>query len=69
MTDLRTPMAYHDLSTCGHLLFTSPRLESDLEVTGWPVVELWVSSCDEAADLFCYLESFDPASSDVACAF
>lgn len=66
MTDLRTPMAYSSLASCGHLLFTSSPLQAPLEFTGWPVLNTWVSSSDTDADLFCYLESFDPASGDVA---
>lgn len=67
MTDLRKPLAYTALDNCGHLLFTSQPLEQPLEITGWLQLFLWVSSCDQEADLFCYLESFDPASRDIAC--
>ena len=66
MTDLRTPMSYRELDACGHLLFTSPPLEEAWQLTGWAELSLWVSSSDEEADLFCYLESFNPASQDVA---
>jgi hypothetical protein len=61
MTDLANPMRYDDLDNFGHLHFTSPPLKAPLELTGWVEVSLWLESCDHEADLFCYLESFDPA--------
>lgn len=64
MTDLRSPICYKNLDRCGHVLFTSEPLEEPLEVTGWAEVSLWVSSCDQDVDLFCYLESWDPSSEE-----
>ena len=66
MTGLTTPMVYKDLDRCGHLTFTSAPLKQALEVTGWVQVELWVEPCDHDADLFCYLECYDPSTGDVA---
>ena len=59
-------MAYTELDACGHLLFTSAPLEDCLHLTGWAELTLWVSSSDQEADLFCYLESLDPPSQHVA---
>ena len=59
-------MVYKDLDRCGHLTFTSAPLKQALEVTGWVQVELWVEPCDQDADLFCYIESYDPSTGDVA---
>jgi predicted acyl esterase len=35
---------------------------------GWPVVELWVASSDTDADLFVYLEDYDPKADKARCA-
>ena len=35
-------------------------LLAPLTIMGWPVVELWVASSDTDADLFAYLEDYDP---------
>ncbi|CAN0059226.1 unnamed protein product, partial [Discosporangium mesarthrocarpum] len=42
-----------------HLRFTSPPLREDLEVTGYPVVTLWVSAADDLPnlDVFVYLQA------------
>ena len=41
------------------LVYTSAPLESDLEVTGHPIVELHVSSSADDGDFFAYLEDVD----------
>lgn len=41
------------------LTYTTPLLTGDLEVTGAPVVRLWISSTAEDADVFAYLEEVD----------
>lgn len=41
------------------LTYTTLPLDSDLEVTGHPVIHLWVTSTAEDADLFAYLEEVD----------
>ena len=41
------------------LTYTTPPLAGPLEVTGHPIVHLWVSSSAEDADLFVYLEKVD----------
>jgi putative CocE/NonD family hydrolase len=41
------------------LTYTSAPLEEDVEVTGHPVVHLWVSSTAEDGDFFAYLEEVD----------
>jgi putative CocE/NonD family hydrolase len=46
-------MAGRDLAS---LTYTTPPLPEALEVTGHPIVHLWVSSDAEDADLFAYLE-------------
>lgn len=42
------------------LTFTSPALKADLEVTGFPVADLWVSSTATDGPLFAYLEDIAP---------
>ena len=44
------------------LTYTSPPLSSDLEVTGHPVVHLWVSSSAGDGDFFVYLEDVSEAN-------
>ena len=41
------------------LTYTTPPLTEDLNVTGHPVVHLWVSSTAEDGDFFAYLEEVD----------
>ena len=41
------------------LLFTSEPFEEDTEVTGHPIVKLWVSSTADYGDFFVYLEDVD----------
>jgi uncharacterized protein len=41
------------------LTYTTAPLSKDVEVTGHPVVHLWVSSTAEDADVFAYLEEVD----------
>jgi putative CocE/NonD family hydrolase len=43
------------------LTYTTAPLERDIEVTGHPVVHLWVSSTAGNGDYFAYLEEVDPA--------
>ncbi|HZM74950.1 MAG TPA: CocE/NonD family hydrolase [Candidatus Limnocylindrales bacterium] len=43
------------------LTYTTPPLEHDLEVTGHPIVHLWVSSTHSDGDFFVYLEEVDEA--------
>jgi putative CocE/NonD family hydrolase len=45
------------------LTYTTPPLESDVQVTGHPVVHLWVSSNAEDGDFFVYLEEVDSRGS------
>ncbi len=57
------PAGYPDLTendTKG-LTYTSPPLEADVEVTGHPVVHLWVTATASDADFFVYLEEIDAA--------
>ena len=42
-------------------------LLAPLTVMGWPVVELWVASSDTDADLFVYLEDYDPKADKARC--
>jgi putative CocE/NonD family hydrolase len=41
------------------LTYTTPPLETDVEVTGHPVVHLWVTSTAQDGDFFVYLEEVD----------
>lgn len=45
------------------LTYTTPPLKAPVEVTGYPVVHLWVSSSAPDADLFVYLEEVDAKGS------
>jgi hypothetical protein len=38
------------------LAYSTPPLDGDIEVTGHPVVHLWVTSTAEDGDFFFYLE-------------
>ena len=42
------------------LTYTTAPLEASLEVTGHPVVHLWLTSSADDADLFVYLEDIEP---------
>jgi putative CocE/NonD family hydrolase len=55
--------AIPELTTLGAkgLSYTTPPLASTVEVTGHPVVHLWVSSSAPDADFFVYLEEVDAA--------
>ena len=48
-----------DDSRINHLRWTSQPLRADIEVVGFPVVSLWVSSSTVDANLFVYLEAVD----------
>ncbi|MFI1034017.1 CocE/NonD family hydrolase [Streptomyces sp. NPDC020951] len=50
------PMTGNDLSA---LTYTTAPLERELEVTGHPVAELWVTSTHPDGDFFVYLEDVD----------
>jgi putative CocE/NonD family hydrolase len=54
-------VVYGDRSDAAdHLLtYTTPPLEQDLEITGYPVVTLYVTSTHEDAAFFVYLEDID----------
>jgi putative CocE/NonD family hydrolase len=54
-------VVYGDRSdAASHLLtYTSPPLDQDLEITGYPIVTLYVTSTHEDAALFVYLEDVD----------
>ena len=41
------------------LTYTTPPLSADLEVTGHPVIHLWVTSSAKDGDFFAYLEDVD----------
>ena len=47
------------------LLYTSPPMSRDTEVTGHPVVDLWVSSTEAYGDFFIYLEDVDETGQSV----
>lgn len=68
MTGGRFPVSYTDRARAArHLLtYTSPALPADLEVTGHPVVRLFVESTATDGALLVYLEDVAP-SGDVLC--
>ncbi len=43
------------------LTYTTPPLDAPLEVTGHPIVHLWVTSTDDDGDVFVFLEDVDAA--------
>lgn len=49
------------------MLFTGAPLVAPLTVIGWPVVEIWVSSSDTDADIFVYLQDYNPAADKAKC--
>ncbi len=49
-------MADHDRQA---LTYSTPPLDADIEVTGHPVVHLWVTSTADDGDFFVYLEEVD----------
>jgi putative CocE/NonD family hydrolase len=53
--------AYPDMSANDDkaLTYTSPALESDMEITGHPVVHLWLNTKAPDLDVFVYLEEVD----------
>jgi putative CocE/NonD family hydrolase len=58
-TQLGEPVNYADWSSDGRLSFTSPPLSATLEITGNPVIEVWLSSSTPDGALFAYLEDID----------
>jgi uncharacterized protein len=55
------PFGYRDQSpkALKGLTYTSPQLNSPLEVTGHPIVRLWATSAAKDYDVFVYLEEVD----------
>jgi uncharacterized protein len=63
MTELFDHVVYSmEHPSINHLRFTSAPLSSDLDVSGFPTVSLWVSSSINDASVFAYLEVVDPAT-------
>ena len=60
ITDPFLHIRYSRLRTSRHVIFTGDPLSAPLTVMGWPVAELWVTSSDTDADLFVYLQDYDP---------
>ncbi|CAM9780875.1 unnamed protein product, partial [Ectocarpus sp. 4 AP-2014] len=63
MTEFLSLISYKmDGMRSNHLRFTSAPLRQDIEVTGYPVVSLWVSAADDIAnlDVFAYLQAVRP---------
>jgi putative CocE/NonD family hydrolase len=60
-TAVNWPRDYPDMRSNDEkaLTFTTPPLENDLEVTGHPVVHLWLSTDARDLDVFVYLEEVD----------
>ena len=61
------PVKYSGLRRSRHVLFTGARLTAPITVIGWPVADLWVSSSDSDADIFVYLQDYDPAADKSRC--
>jgi putative CocE/NonD family hydrolase len=61
MTQLfdRVTYSMQDSRRINHLRYTSPPLSAPLDVSGFVVVSLWVSSSVDDAALFVYLEAVD----------
>jgi putative CocE/NonD family hydrolase len=55
---------YPDMTTNDEkgLTYTTPPLISDIELTGHPVIHLWVTSTAADGDFFAYLEEIEPIS-------
>lgn len=53
---------YRKLQSSGHILFTGMPLQEEVELVGWVTVECWISSSHTDADVFVYLEDYDPAA-------
>eukprot|EP00903_Cladosiphon_okamuranus_P019285 g17726.t1 len=63
MTEFWSLISYQmDGMRSNHLRFTSAPLKQDIEVTGYPVVSLWVSAADDLPnlDVFAYLQAVRP---------
>lgn len=58
---LEKTVTYSDRANAGnHMLsYTSPPLESDMEITGHPIVRLYVASTDPDGAFYVYLEDID----------
>jgi putative CocE/NonD family hydrolase len=56
------PITYGDRAEPDHklLVYNSTPLEEDTEITGYPVVNLYVTSTEEDGAFFVYLEDIDP---------
>lgn len=60
--DGRTKVVYRDRDDADYymLTYTSPPLEADIEITGYPVVTLYLTSTHDDGAFFIYLEEVDP---------
>ncbi|MFQ5854325.1 MAG: CocE/NonD family hydrolase [Anaerolineae bacterium] len=60
-TEMGKPVIYRDRAAMDRrlLTYTSPPLEADLEITGYPIVTLYVSSTAGDGAFFVYLEEVD----------
>ena len=67
ITQPAKPIRYSFLRGSGHALFTGTPLSAPLTIIGWPVAELWVASSDTDADVFVYLEDYDPSIDKARC--
>jgi putative CocE/NonD family hydrolase len=59
--DGMTAVAYPDRAAADErlLTYTSPPLAADIEITGYPTVQLWAASTHEDGAFFAYLEDVD----------
>jgi putative CocE/NonD family hydrolase len=61
------PIGYPDLSPNDKkgLTYTTAPLEEDVEITGHPVVHLWITSTADDGDFFVYLEEINAAGKSI----
>ena len=62
-TQLTKPLIYANRAKADRrlLTYTSPPLERDMEITGYPIVTLYLSSTEEDGAFFVYLEDVAPS--------
>jgi putative CocE/NonD family hydrolase len=62
-TQMARPLIYRDRATADRrlLTYTSAPLEQDTEITGYPVVTLYVASSEADSAFYVYLEDVDPS--------
>ncbi len=67
MTKPTEAIRYRGVRSAQHTIFTGPPLPAGAALLGWAVAELWVESSDADADVFVYLEDYDPVTEKARC--